>query len=800
MAIIPHNPFMKPIPPQDSIPRKHRQRSNSSTAIQAMATKNSRKPCNYFSVPDSLHAFLNSGQTETALHLFHSMKTLDPLLWNIMIKGYVQNGFFHEAIEFYYQMQSNGVIPDHFTYPFVLKACARLSNIAEGKKVHCKLVKTGLDTALFVANSLITMYCKCKEMHAGELVFDEMPERDIVSWNSLIAGYASNAYGHEALLCLGEMQLFGFEPDRFTLLCALPASTLDKSRVYGKEIHCKTLRLGFLPDPMLETSLLDMYFKCRDVRAAEGHFGKMSMRNSVAWNTLISGYARNKLAQKAIDSFSKMQMQEKLCPDPITMVNLLPACAHIEALLPGKSIHGFSLRKGFLSLIKENKGDQFCSHLVLETALLDTYAKCKELEYAQKLFERMVEKNLVSCNAMIAGFAQNGQNKEAIALFHSLWHVPMEPDATTIASVLSAYGEIASLREGNQIHGYVVKSELGLDTFILNSLVYMYAKCGNLQLATRVFDGIQSKDVVSLNVIIMAYGIHGYGHDALDLFSMMKNMGITPNGSTFVSVLTSCSHSGMVDEGWKHFNSMQKDYEIDPWIEHYACMVDLLGRIGCLDQAEIFVRQMPTKPTPRIWGSLLKACRFHGHIELAERVAKNLLKLDHDNTGCYILLSNMYAAAGRWEDVEEVRLTLREKGLEKTRGCNVVELSSETCSFLYGERDHPESETIYRVSGILSRLIGELAYSPGTKFRLQDIGKKRANTPTNHSIRLALSLGLISSTIGTPILIRKNVRLCGDCHHALKMISEKVKREIIVRDPRLFHHFRDGYCCCADYW
>ncbi|KAL4191733.1 hypothetical protein AMTRI_Chr07g31320 [Amborella trichopoda] len=617
------------------------------------------------------------------------MKSLDLLLLNIMIKGYVQNGFFHEAIEFYYQMQSNGV-----------------------------------NTALFVANSLITMYCKCKEIEAGELVFDEMPDTDIVSWNSLIAGYASNGYGHEALLCLGEMQLFGFEPDRDTLL-------------------------GCLPDPMLETSLLDMYFKCGDTRAAEGHFGKISMRNLVTWNTMISGYARNKLAQKAIDSFSKMQMQEKLCPDPITIANLLPACAHIEALLPGKSIHGFSLRKGFLSLIKEMKGDQFCSHLVLETALLDTYAKCKELEYAQKPFERM-----------------------AIALFHSLWHVPMEPDATTIASVISACDP-----------WLCGKSELGLDTFILNSLIYMYTKCGNLQLARRVFDGIQSKDVVSLNVIIMAYGIHGYRHDALELFSMMKNI-ITPNGSTFVSVLTSCSHSGMVDEGRKHVNSMQNDYEIDPWIEHYACMVDLLGRIGCLDQAEIFVRQMPTKPTPRIWGSLLKACRIHGHIELAECVAKNLLKLEHDNTGCYILLSNMYAAAGRCEDVEEVRLTMREKGLEKTRGCSMVELSSD----------------LQFLSGILSRLIGELAYSPGTKFRLQDIGKKRANLPTNHSVRPALSLGLISSTIGTPNHIRKNVRLCGDCHHALKMISEKVKREIIVRDPILFHHFRDGYCCCGDYW
>ncbi|OVA08879.1 Pentatricopeptide repeat [Macleaya cordata] len=687
-------------------------------------------------------------------------------------------------------MQSEGVKADNFTYPFVIKSCAGLLSLIEGWKVQSKLIKIGLDSDLIICNSLIFMYGKVGCTEFAEKVFEEMTIRDLVTWNSLISGYISTGDEWKSFSCFREMQEVGLKPDRFGIISALGGCSLKNYERQGKEIHCHVIRCGFELDLMVRTSLIDMYCKCGNVDSAEKLFDRISCLNIVVCNAMIGGYAMNGHPLKALACLVKMQEAEKLNPDAITMVNLLPASAQLRNLLVGKSIHGFAIRNGFLP------------HLVLETALVDMYGKCGGPKLAERVFDRMRKKSLVSWNAMLAAYVQNGWNREAVELFLDL-HEKGSPrlDAITISSILPAYAELASLREGMQIHSYISKLGYNLNTFISNSIIDMYAKCGDLQTARRVFDRLLIKDVVSWNTIIMAYAIHGCGEIASELFSKMLEECIEPNASTFVSILSSCSISGLVYEGWEYFSSMKRDYGIDPGIEHYGCMVDLLGRSGNLDFAKNFIHEMPLVPTARIWGSLLAASRNKRDIELAEQVAEHILSLEHDNTGCYILLSNMYAQAGRWEDVERLRYLMNIKGLEKTIANSTVELNHKTCRFINGDRSHIESNMIYDVLDIVLGKIGETIYFPSfSKFSPPELMRKRSNLPITHSVRLAICFGLISTTVGTPILVRKNVRICEECHSAIKKISKVTEREIIVGDSSIYHHFRDGRCSCGDYW
>ncbi|XP_062081547.1 pentatricopeptide repeat-containing protein At4g35130, chloroplastic [Humulus lupulus] len=742
------------------------------------------------SLTHALRTRIDSGHMRDALSMFEKINHSDAYTWNLMIRGFVDNGFFWEAICFYRRMGSEGVPADKFTYPIVIKACGASLSLEEGEKAHGKLFKIGLDSDICVCNSLISMYCKLGFIRCAEKVFEEMSVKDLVSWNSLISGYVIVGDGRSSLARFLDMQVLGMKPDRFSMISSINACSIEVFIRSGKEIHSQVLKCGFELDIMVQTSLLDMYSKCGRVDLAERLFHEISLRNNVVWNAMIGGYVLNSRPLESFACLRKMREADNLNPDVITFVNLLPSCAQLGAFLVGKSIHGYAIRKGFLP------------HIVLETALIDLYGAFGKPKLAVYIFDRMTEKGLITWNSMIATFAQNGWNTEALKLFQELLNKPLIPDAITIASVVPAYSEESSLREGKQIHGYISKFEHHKNSYILNSLVYMYAKCGELQTAREIFNGITHRDVSSWNTIIMAYAIHGFGKESIELFSMMRDQEIKPNYSTFVSLLTSCSISGMVYEGWKFYNSMKTDYKIDSGIEHYGCILDLLGRAGDFDRAKSFIEKMPLAPTARIWGSLLTASRNHRNIELAELAAEQIFRMEHDNTGCYVLLSNLYSEVGRWDDVERIQSLMEQRGLRKTVGCSLVETKYRTHKFINEDRSHVETDMIYHVLGILLRKIEENKSAHGciTKFRPLDLKNKRSNSPDYHSVRLATCFGLITTKVGSPVLVRKNTRVCRDCHGAIKKISMITKREIIVGDSKVFHHFRDGDCSCGNYW
>ncbi|KAL3514967.1 hypothetical protein ACH5RR_021869 [Cinchona calisaya] len=749
--------------------------------------KSSDKKCNP-ALARRLLSYLDSGCLDNALHVFENMTQKSTFIWNAIIRGLTDKDFFEEAIEFYYRMVSEGVDLDNYTFPFVIKACVGLFSLVDGQRIHSTVIKMGFDKDLYVCNSLIIMYSKLGCTEQSEKVFADMPVKDVASWNSTISGYVSSGDFLSSVKCFRDMQALGISSDRFTMISILGACSLNGYLLNGKEVHSQLIRRGLDSDSMIETSLIDMYGKCGLFEYSEKLFNRVSQRSVTVWNAIIGAYGLNDEPLKSFSCFKRIQGSDNLDPDAVTLINLLPSCTKLRALLLGKSIHGFAIRRGIFP------------HSVLESAILDMYGKCGSLNLADYMFLQMKERNLISWNARIAAHVQTGHEEEALKLFQDLCNEHLEPDEITFVNILPAYAEIALPKEGKQIHGNITKLGFGSSIFICNALIYMYGKCGDIQAAEKVFNCMVYKDVVSWNTIIMAYGIHGLGEISIKLFSKMIEDGMKPNGSTFVSLLSSCSICGMVDEGHKYFSSMKTEHNIEPGIEHYGCVVDLLGRSGNLDLTKQFIDEMPLVPTARVWGSLLSASRCHRNIELAELAADHILSLEHDNTGCYVLLSNMYAELSRWSDVERIRCSMKNRGLRKTTACSLVEYNSKTLRFINNDSLH--AEMVYEALDMISRKIGDDdVYVCGLwKFKPQDVIKRRANSTMCHSVRLAICFGLLSTSLGTPVLVRKNVKICEDCHNAAKKISGITNREILVGDPKIYHHFKNGQCSCRDYW
>eukprot|EP01018_Ginkgo_biloba_P026787 Gb_37517 [translate_table: standard] len=732
--------------------------------------------------------YCNCGSIENARLVFDKMSKRNAFLWNVVIRGYAKNGLSEEALKLYYRMQQEGVQPDKFTFPSLLKACASLSAIEKGKEIHDDIIRIGVDSDVFVRNALIAMYGKCGRVDIARQLFDEMSEINVVSWNTMIAGYVQNRHANDALTLFNEMQLADIQPDLVTITSVLSACAHLADLQQGKWIHDFLMRSGFDSNVFVTTALIDMYTKCGNMEIARQLFDKMPKRNVVSWNAMIAGYAQNGHANEAWKLFHQMQLAEEI-PDSVTMVSVLQACAHLGVLEQGKRVHDYVIRRGFQS------------DVYVGNSLVAMYAKCGSINIARQLFDNMSKRNVVSWNAMIFGYAENGHAHEALRLFYQMQMADVTPDLATILSVLSGCSHLAALRQGERIHGFIIRSGFESDTFVGNSLIDMYGKCGSIEIARQFFDKMAERDVVSWNAMIAGYGMHGCGENVLTLFFQMKQTGIKPDDITFISVLSACSHAGLVNEGCQYFYYMNQHYCITPSVEHYACMVDLLGRAGRLDEAQDFIEKMPLEPSASVWGALLSACRIYCNMELGERVAERLFELEPENPGYYVLLSNIYATAGRWNDVANVRTMMKDKGVKKQPGCSMIEVNNRVHAFLVGDKSHPQSEKIYGMLETLSGQMEQAGYLPNTDFVLHDVeDEMKEHVLYSHSEKLAIAFGLISTSPGTPIRITKNLRVCADCHSAIKFISKIVKREIIVRDVNRFHHFNGGLCSCGDYW
>eukprot|EP01018_Ginkgo_biloba_P019749 Gb_26057 [translate_table: standard] len=531
-----------------------------------------------------------------------------------------------------------------------------------------------------------------------------------------------------------------------------------------------------------------MYARCGDIEDACQVFYSMSKRDVVSWTAMISGYSLHGHDEKALNLFSQMQRAD-MKPNELTFSSVLSSCASLAALKQGEQVHAHIIRTGFQS------------HVSVGNSLTTMYAKCGSIEPARQLFDKMPERDMVSLTAMIAGYAQHGNGEEALNIFSLMHRLVLKPNNFTFIGVLSSCAILAALREGKQLHADIIKTGYDSHISVGNTLVSFYAKCGSIENACQVFNTMPKKDVVSWNTIIKGYAQHGYGEEALQLFTEMQQTGMKPDCITFVGVLCACSHAGLVDQGCRYFNSMSQDYCLMPSLDHYGCMVDLFGRAGRLVEAEEFINNMPFEPDATVWGALLGACRIHKNLELGKCIAERLLELKPECPATHILLANMYAAAGRWNDAANVRKMMKDKGLKKQPGCSWIEVKNRVHSFLVGDRSHAQTEEIYAMLEGLAGQMKEAGYVPDTNFVLHDVDEEqKKDILSHHSEKLAIAYGLISTPPGTSIQISKNLRVCDDCHNATKFISKIVGREIVMRDANRFHHFKDGLCSCGDYW
>ncbi|KAJ0974498.1 hypothetical protein J5N97_016463 [Dioscorea zingiberensis] len=738
---------------------------------------------------DLLHKHLSMGEVELARKVFDEIPQPSVFLWNAMIRAYSWKGPFHRAIKLYYDMLNSGVKPNKFTFPFVLKACSSLLALEEGEEIHEYVRRIGLESDLFVSTALIDMYMKCGCLDESCAVFDGMPNRDVVSWNAMIAGFALHGMYEDTIGYVLEMQNAGTRPNRSTVVTLLPVVGQAKALTQGRSIHGYCVRRYFDEDDILVgTALLDMYMKCTSLVYACRIFGKMSSKNEVTWSAMIGGYVLCDRMMDALEVFDQMMLEGSSKPASSSLASALRACAKLADLNGGKTLHNYSIKFGFLS------------DITIGNSLLSMYAKIGSIGDAVKYLDEMEFKDTVSYSAIISGYVQNGNAKEAFAIFKSMLS-NVEPDVATMVGIIPACSHLSALQHGKLNHGLAIIHGLASDVSVSNALIDMYMKCGRIDHGREVFDRMSKRDVVSWNTMIAGYGTHGRGKEAISLFLNMQAECIVPDDITFICLLSACSHSGLVTEGKHWFHAMTLNYRIKPRMEHYICLVDLLGRGGYLDEAREYIRRMPFEPDVRVWGALLGACRIHKNIELGEEVSQMIGKLGPEGTGNFVLLSNIYSAAGRFNEAAQVRIMQRDKGFMKSPGCSWIEIKGNIHAFIGGDRTHPQSQKIYGKLQELLVEIKKLGYRPDTSFVLHDMDdEEKEHALLYHSEKLAIAFAILSSSNDKPIFVTKNLRVCGDCHGAIKLITLVSKRVIVVRDASRFHHFSDGMCNCRDFW
>eukprot|EP01018_Ginkgo_biloba_P007209 Gb_35258 [translate_table: standard] len=501
---------------------------------------------------------------------------------------------------------------DYTIYADLLQVCAKIGSLQKGRKTHAHIVETGFAQNMYLGNNLINMYGKCRSLECARLVFDKMSKRNIVSWNTMIAGYAQNGFGEEALELFRQMQLKGEKPNHLTFASVVKACASIAALEQGKNVHDQIMETVFETNVVVGTALVDMYAKCGSLESAREVFDKIIEKNVVSWNSMIAGYAQNGYTDGAL-----------------------------------------------------------------------------------KLFFQMPNPDVIAWTALIASFVQNGRSEDALKLFYQMQKASMKPDQFAFASMLNACGNLVALEEGKQAHSYIIRTGLNSDVALENALVDMYAKCGVIEDASQVFDKMPRRNLFSWTAMIAGSALHGRGKEALKLFEEMVQKGMKPDEITFVGVLSACSHAGLVDEGHIYFESMSGKHGITPTVEHYTCMVDLLGRAGSLAEAESFISQMPINPNAAVWGAFLGACRIHDDLLLGKHAAEHLFEFHLQDAGTYVLISNMYAAAGKWDDVARVRKLMKERGIQKQPGCSWIEVNNMRHAFVVEDRLHPQKDEIY---------------------------------------------------------------------------------------------------------
>nr|GMD51835.1 pentatricopeptide repeat-containing protein At3g02330 [Ipomoea batatas] len=629
-----------------------------------------------------LDMYAKCKRLDDSVYFFSEMPEKNTVTWSALIAGYVQNNQLVDGLELFKKMQNEGVGVSQSAYASVFRSCAGLSNLRFGSQLHGHALKTNFGSDIIVGTSTLDMYAKCNKLVDARKVFNLLPIRNLQSYNALIVGYARGNESFEALRLFRLLVNSGLGFDEVSLSGVFSACAGVKGHLQGIQVHALAIKTPFHSNVSVANAILDMYGKCGGPFEAHCVFDEMEVRDAVSWNAIIAAYEQNGFTEETLLLFVWM-IRSGMEPDEFTYGSVMKVCAAQQALHYGMEIHS--------RIIKSGMGfDSFVG-----SSVVDMYCKCAKLEDVEILHDRLQEQGTVSWNSMISGFSLHEKSEEAQTVFSKMLSEGIQPDNFTYATVLDICANMATVGLGKQIHAQIIKQELLLDAYIVSTLVDMYSKCGNLQDSRLMFEKAPNRDNVTWNAIICGYAQHGLAEEALQIFGHMELEGIAPNHSTFLSVLRACVHMGLVEKGFHYFNLMLEKYGLEPQIEHFSCMVEILGRAGQVTDALNLIQEMPFEPDDVIWRTLLSTCKMHGNVEVAEVAANSLLQLDPEDSSTYVLLSSVYATAGMWKRVAELRKVMRFGSLKKEPGCSWIEVNSEVHMFVVGDKAHPRCTEIY---------------------------------------------------------------------------------------------------------
>ncbi|RVW16617.1 Pentatricopeptide repeat-containing protein DOT4, chloroplastic [Vitis vinifera] len=614
-------------------------------------------------------------------------------------------------------------------------------------------------------------------------LFDEIPVSNTFAWNNLIQTHLTNGDSGRVVSTYRQMLLRGVRPDKHTIPRILTAARHTSSFSFGKQVHGHALKLGLSSESYVISALLEMYGRLDGADAAKLVFCKSARRNSVSWTLISRLYIMEDKPGLAVDMFKQM-VESKSEIDPLALVTAIVACGMLKSLQEGRYVHEIAKKCGLEA------------DVLVSNSLLKMYIDCGSIKDARAVFDRMPSKDVISWTEIFRGYVKNGGFNEGLKLFRQMSMEGVKPDSLAISSILPACGRGAAHKQGKEIHAYLLRNGIDLNVTVQNAVLDMYVKSGFIESAAKIFAGMKDRDAISWTVMILGYSLHGQGELGVDLFRKMeKNSSVEIDQIAYAAALHACTTARLVEQGRFYFNCITA-----PKSRHYALMVALLSRVGLFDEARVFMEEHKLEGHVEVLRALLDGCRIHHNMRTAKRVIEQLCDLQTLNADNYVLLSNWYSSFAKWDMVNELRETIRDMGLKPRKAYSWIEFRNKIHVFGTGDVSHPRSEKIYWELHSLMKKIEEEGTRLNLDFSLHDVDEERECVPIGHSELLATSFGLISTQAGATIRVTKNLRMCGNCHDSAKAISKIVEREIIIKDPSCFHHFKDGFCSCGDFW
>ncbi|XP_022141235.1 pentatricopeptide repeat-containing protein At5g52850, chloroplastic [Momordica charantia] len=713
--------------------------------------------------------------TEEACEVFRNMDNADTVTWTATISSLVQAQKWNEALQLYITMIESGVTPNEFTFTKLL-ATINFLDLKYGKLLHNHVITFGVDLNVLLKTTLVDMYSRYQELEDAMKVANQTAEKDVHLWTSIISCFNQNLKVKEAIATLQEMRISGIPPNSFTYSSVLSACTLIPSLELGKQIHLQVILAGLEADVCAGSALINMYMKCSDsINDALRVFRTITSPNVICWTSLISGLAEHGCEQDCYRYFLDMQAAG-VQPNSFTLSSILGACSSAKSQNRTSMFHGYILK------IRAHHD------IIVGNALVDAYARSRMVDEAWRVISTMNHRDAITYTSLATRLNQMGDHEMALKTISSMRDDNVRKDEVSLASLISAATGLGTVKIGEQLHCYSLKYGLYNTRSVKNSLIDLYGKVGCLKDAQKAFEEITEPDVVSWNGMISVLALNGHVSSALSAFDNMRLAGLKPDSITFLLILSACSQGGLVDFGMHYFQSMREIHYVEPELDHYVCLVDLLGRAGQLEKAMEVVESMPFEADAKIYKTLLSACKLHKNMLLGEDVARRGLQLDPYDSSFYLLLANLYDELNRPDLSKETRKLMRDRGVRKSPSQSWTELSNSIHLFITGDRSHPQINDIQEKLEFLK-----------AEFKVRGFLYHGDENSSHHSEKLALAFGLINLPPKAVIRIMKNISICRECHDFILLVTKVAEREIVVRDGSRLHVFKNGSCSCRHY-